>query len=353
MNRRTLLATASSALVAGSGAGADIPGAGEPGRAEVILRDGEISVAVAGERVRGTGISVQPDDLWHIGSNTKSMTALLAARLHAAGRVDLDAPLSALVPDAEIHAALQPVTLAELLQHRSGVKANVSMWSHFSLVGTDAERDARADRDLLAARYLPREPDGERGAFTYSNLGYVIAGFALERATGARWESLIAEEVFVPLGLESAGFGPPGAGETDRRAASQPWGHKAFIGTARGTAPLAKADNPPYLSPAGRVHMSARDKGRYLLANLNRDEDFLPGALWSRLHEPVGEETYAMGWGQAPDGSLIHDGSNGMWYCHMRIWPGRGIGYAAFANEARPETSVWMAKAGNSLVSEG
>ena len=94
----------------------------------------------------------------------------------------------------------------------------------------------------------------------------------------------------------------------------------------------------------------AETMGRYLLAHLERSEGYLPQALWDRAHAPVGEERYGFGWGALPDGSFAHDGSNGLWYCHMRIWPERGRAYAAFANEARSDTARWMAEAGSALA---
>ncbi|MEL6680051.1 MAG: serine hydrolase domain-containing protein [Pseudomonadota bacterium] len=349
MNRRTLLAASSAALITRPAGGSAIADTGEPGRAEVIVRNGEISVAVAGERVRGSGVAVEPGDFWHIGSNTKSMTGLLAARLAARETVALDEPVAEMLDGISIHGDFRDVTLADLLQHRSGLRANISLFQQLRMSGLDGARDARADRAELVARYMRRGAEAPRGTYLYSNLGYVVAGHVLERAAGAPWEALIAREVFAPLGLE-AGFGPPAVGERDRSKPSQPWGHRALFGPGRGVAPDAGADNPPYLSPAGRVHLSAETMGRYLLAHLERSEGYLPRALWDRAHAPVGEERYGFGWGALPDGSFAHDGSNGLWYCHMRIWPERRRAYAAFANEARSDTARWMAGAGSALA---
>ena len=69
--------------------------------------------AVAGLRIAGTAEPVERDDLWHIGSLTKSMTATLAARLVANGEVTWDTPLASDGP-----------SLAQLLTHRSGMRAN-------------------------------------------------------------------------------------------------------------------------------------------------------------------------------------------------------------------------------------
>ena len=44
--------------------------------------------------------------------------------------------------------------------------------------------------------------------FSYSNLGYIIAGSILERLCGKTWEELVQERIVEPMGLKSAGFGP-------------------------------------------------------------------------------------------------------------------------------------------------
>jgi len=50
-------------------------------------------------------------------------------------------------------------------------------------------------------------PPGEK--YAYSSVGYAIAGAMTESATGASWEDLVKREVFKPLELSDAGFGPP------------------------------------------------------------------------------------------------------------------------------------------------
>jgi CubicO group peptidase (beta-lactamase class C family) len=55
----------------------------------------------------------------------------------------------------------------------------------------------------------PQHPPGT--AFTYSNTtAGIVAGAMLEARTGKPWEQIITERLFRPLGIDSAGFGPPG-----------------------------------------------------------------------------------------------------------------------------------------------
>ena len=73
----------------------------------------------------------------------------------------------------------------------------------------------KAQREAIARKYLTMPPASKAGDFAYSNLGFIIAGAIAEARTGKSWEDLIREQIFAPLGIKSAGFGPPGhAGQT-------------------------------------------------------------------------------------------------------------------------------------------
>ncbi|MEM7710918.1 MAG: serine hydrolase domain-containing protein [Pseudomonadota bacterium] len=268
------------------------------------------SVDVAGDRFIG-GPAVERGDPWHVGSLGKAMTATLAARLVANGVISWDARagdvLRAPAPWAD-------VTLAQFLTHRSGMAPNLATWR--SLL--------RPGRDAYVRAMLRREPAGRRGDFLYSNAGYVIAGAMMEAATGRSWEDLIAAEVFEPLGMSGAGFGSPDPG---------PRGHR----NGAAVAPGWRADNLPAMGPAGAVHLPADDMLRFLAAHASRDPDFLPSALWDRLHAPVGD--YAMGWNVAEDG-LSHLGSNTLWFAGMRVADGAAAFVAVNSGDAAARAAV-------------
>ena len=68
--------------------------------AVIANAEGDIlGLAVAGERRKGAGDAVQPDDAWHLGSNTKMLTALLYGRLVEDGTAKWGATLPELFPD--------------------------------------------------------------------------------------------------------------------------------------------------------------------------------------------------------------------------------------------------------------
>nr|WP_281494211.1 serine hydrolase domain-containing protein [Jannaschia sp. S6380] len=163
----------------------------------VWTKDDGARIAVAGRRHAG-GDPVVRSDAWHIGSLTKAMTATLAARMVAQGRIEWDTPIGDLLRAAK---PWRDVTLAELLNHRSGMAANLPRWRAV----------LRPGRATYAAHMLSSAPATPRGETEYSNAGYVVAGAMLEAAGGAPWEDLLRRHVLNPLRMEGAGFGAPDA----------------------------------------------------------------------------------------------------------------------------------------------
>jgi CubicO group peptidase (beta-lactamase class C family) len=174
----------------------------------------------------------------------------------------------------------------------------------------------------------------------YANNGYIVAGAMLEAVSGSSWEDLITTHVFKPLGLASAGFGPPGTpGKLD-----QPVGHAGPTPFPPG--PGKTADNPVALGPAGRVHMNLRDLCAYLDAHLRQPDGFLKPDSWKTLHTPPFEGTYAMGW-IAEGGRLWHNGSNTLWYSEMCVDTVKGAVAAVACNqgntvESRPAVAALL-----------
>lgn len=297
-----------------------------------VFRDGQLECAVSGRRVANQDIWIEQDDLWHIGSLTKSMTATLAARLVEKGLLDWDSTVSAVLGESlpEISPKAREITLLQLLSHRAGIPVDTYEISTalFNMTDSPLREQRLAYAGMKLEQTLLAVP-GE--AFEYSNAGYVIAGAMIETATGKSWEQLIQDEVFGPLGLSSAGFGAPGTpGVID-----QPWGHQPFM-SMRGSTPIEPgpdADNPPLLGPAGTVHMSLCDLVRYASIHASQPEDYLSGNAWEMLHKSQGDD-YALGW-IVQEGKLIHNGSNTLWYAFVQIWPEHDHAVAIVTNDGR------------------
>ncbi|WP_299399366.1 serine hydrolase [Pelagibius sp.] len=299
------------------------------GLAGLVLKDGEVrEVAAVGLRRKGHSAAVTTDDLWHLGSVTKAMTATMIARLVERGVLDWATPLSNLLPAQTegIHGGYHSVTLEDLLTHRGGLPANFSFFSNLERPPVDGELPGRRLQAVM--KVLTEAPvHPPHSTHLYSNVGYTLAGVIAEQATGASWEALMRREVFMPLGITSAGFGAPGRAD----GIEQPWGHQTILGMMkRAVAPGPKADNNAVLGPAGTLHMSLQDWARFVQAHLAGPGDegaLLQPETFRRLHRPLLED-YAYGWvagdaaGLGARGPLLwHNGSNTMWYALMLLLP--------------------------------
>ena len=310
--------------------------------AAAVIVDGDLAgAAVSGDRRRNSGISVTVDDRWHLGSITKSMTATLLAVLEDDGLLVPDDALPALLPDVEMADGWSACTLDHLLTHTAGVAANFT--DDFQDVWPETSEELVAERRRFIADVLadePQSPCGER--FLYSNVGYTIAGHIAETVAGEPYEALIQNRVFLPLGLITAGFGPPRGEHADR----EPVGHGILVlGSVRVRVPIdpftMRADNSPLIAPAGTVHMTIGELARYGATHLDgeygTDPVLLPQPSWERLHAPFLDD-YARGWvRQEHDwagGSVIwHNGSNSYWYALLMLLPASNMTLAFVTND--------------------
>lgn len=302
-----------------------------PAMAAVVQVDGRIEAQTAvGVRAVGRPETVTLQDRWHLGSDTKSMTATLIARLVEQGLLRYDETMAKLFPGVALRMdpALREVTLQQLLSHTSGLPsltAPEQLPAFRALI--KSEKGVRAQRAVIAEYYLVRKPATPPGQFSYSNLGYIIAGAAAEQRTGRTWEELIRSEIWKPLGIRSAGFGPPGkSGRFD-----QPLGHDRVDGRWIAQDPgSADSDNPAAAGPAGTVHMSLHDWLLFAQDQLDGERGagkLLKQESYRRLHEPV-MKNYALGWSVFRDAGgavelIMHTGSNGFWVADVRIAPKR------------------------------
>lgn len=326
----------------------DIPALG----AVVLRGDQIVAEGVAGVRRRGTATPVTIDDRFQIASCAKAMSALLVARLVEESALDWDRPITRYFPGERLHADWDRVSLRKLITHTAGVRDPLFTF----LRSTTFDRGTLSERRLAFAKKVlrskpPAPPDGR---VVYCNTDYILAAVVAEKATGKSWEQLMRSRVFEPLGLDSAGFGPPGTpGQT-----LEPWGHgkhrllqlgvfgnNAFDPAARG------ADYPAIASPAGYIHLSIREWAEFVSlhlrahpANPHHSSLLLRPATFTVLHGTESALSYAGGWhvGTRPwaKGSrtgdsgriLYHLGDNGRWTSAVWVAPEKDFAVMVVCN---------------------
>ena len=307
---------------------------GLPALGVVVLQGGVVLEAAAvGRRRLDRPTMVSTDDLWHLGSCGKAMTATMIARLVEKGLIDWGTTLKDVFDG--VHEDLEDVTLRQLLTHSAGLRANFPLRE---LIRRPDAEDIQAMRNAAVSAVLgnpPKKPPGM--TFLYSNVGYTIAGVMAERVSGEAFETLMRKELFEPLGMTTAGFGAPGIGDDD----GQPWGHRHVLGLMRRPVqPSAKADNSPIMAPAGSLHMSLGDWARFVGVHLaGAASGLLSEDTLQELQRPALDD-YAFGWirqqglGSIEDTTVLwHNGSNTMWYALVALMPAHDTAFLFVTND--------------------
>lgn len=278
-----------------------------------VLRDGD--VAVRGHGADAAGRPVDGDTPFRIASMSKSFTAALVAVLAERGVLDLDAPLTAAIPEfAMADDRAGRITLRMLLAHTSGLGGGSA---------PDLGRPENADGEALLANLrdatLGADPGG---AHRYANTGYALAALAVERVTGRPFAEALREEVLLPLGLDAtttlANCAAPAAGVGSGhtvaygRVLAMPepgdscLGSGGMISTARDVAAWLAFQAGDGTTPDGRRLLSAE-----ALRDLHAAQ---PGT--------GNVDGYGLGWSFGEhDGVafLEHGGALATWTSHMAI----------------------------------
>lgn len=316
----------------------------------ILTGRGLAAQGVAGVRKSGTQVKATVADRWHLGSNTKAMTAHLIGLLVESGKLRWDTTIEKVFPDlaSDIPAGLRGVTLLHLLSHRAGLPANI-IWFAVSKPDMTLPRQRQECVGMLARTKPLSEPGS---AYLYSNFGFVIAGAIAEKVMSSSWEELTTRMVFEPLGMKSAGFGGLGTpGEID-----QPWGHGADGKPVPKNGPAV--DNPPVLGPAGTAHCSLEDWSKFVSDHLrgSRGEKALlqPGT-YRMLNTPPFGGQYGLGWVTVERdwGSgtvLTHAGSNTMNYAVVWAAPERDFAVLVTTNQGGPAAAKACDEAAGALI---
>lgn len=303
----------------------------------VVTREGLAWSGVRGVRRADSDEPVTAADRWHLGSNTKAMTAAVFARLVEQGRTRWGLTIAEAFPDLTLDPAWREVSIEALMRHRAGLTDEPVLGRAWLAAARGDQRGLPPQRAALAAAALAWPPAGRPGAFAYANLNYVIAGAVIEAITGGSWEDAMRSEIFGPLGLTSAGFGAP--------ADPNAWGHRQIGGQAAPMDPSSPgADNPAALGPAGTAHMTIDDYARWIRA-ICGEGHWLSADSLARLNTTTETNpAYSLGWivqPAPPSGAflgagdtLAHEGSNTLWHTLAVVAPVPGLAVFTFANDA-------------------
>lgn len=330
-----------------------------PGMAAAIVKGWDIEAqGVVGVRKSGSPEKITLQDKFHLGSDTKAMTATLCAMLVEEGKLKWESTLQDVFPTlaASMDAGYRSVTLEQLLTNHGGAPSGLETDGLWGKLWAHKGSPTSARRALLegVTKHPPEAAPGTK--FIYSNAGFAMAGHMAEEVTGSSWEALIQSKLFGPLGITSAGFGAPGSRDT----VSQPRGHRE---SGSAIEPGPGADNPVAIGPAGIVHCTIGDWAKFVALHLRGDQGdarLLKPETFKKLHTSVADDAkYAFGWmvtsrpwAGPGDRVLTHSGSNTMWFCVTWIAPEKDFAVLIACNQGGSKAAKACDEAASVLIRE-
>ena len=143
----------------------------------------------------------QPNTKHRLGSISKQFTALLILKLVEEGKLKLDIPISTYLPNYPKNTG-DIITLHHLLTHTSGIPNYTSFPNFFKEVSRNPYSPETFVKQFaeLPLQFAP----GEK--FAYSNSGYFLLGYIIEKVSGKTYEKFLQETIFTPLKMNNSGY---------------------------------------------------------------------------------------------------------------------------------------------------
>jgi CubicO group peptidase (beta-lactamase class C family) len=165
----------------------------------LIAKDGKILVSKGyGMANRELDVINTPQTKFRLGSVTKQFTALAIMQLQERGLLNVNDPIKKYIPD---YPSGDKITIHHLLTHTSGIP-NLTDFPDFTetmMIPSPVEKTIERFKN----KPLEFEP-GEK--FSYSNSGYVLLGYLIEKISGKSYESFLNENIFQPLNMTNTGY---------------------------------------------------------------------------------------------------------------------------------------------------
>jgi CubicO group peptidase (beta-lactamase class C family) len=166
-----------------------------PGLAYGIVRDGQlVHVGTHGVANIQHQVPVKPETVFELASLTKAMTAAAIMLLVEEGRVNLDASIAEYLDDPP--QAWRAMTVRQVLTHTAGLAA-----IHKGFTGGITKSRVSAADAYAAARPDPIAFSPPGAQFVYSDVGYIVLGMIIERASDMTYRQFMTERIFQPLGM--------------------------------------------------------------------------------------------------------------------------------------------------------
>ncbi|MEV0826282.1 serine hydrolase domain-containing protein [Nonomuraea rubra] len=307
---------------------------GVPGLSVVVTHGDEV-VHAAGYGHDSEGRPMTAGTPMRVASVSKSFTAMAVMTLVERGKISLDSPVAAQLPDftmADPRAAR--ITVRQLLNQTSGLSDSTVDIAATEEAGSLADYTARLAESRLAA-----DP-GTR--YEYCNVNYDLAARLVEVASGRRFGDYLRDRVFGPLGMTSSAV----SAQVVRPA----HGYNSLFGA---WLPRPELDGFHDDSGAGGVITTAADMGKWLIAQAGDGRPLVERQSLEVMHQPSKLRPYGMGWGIEDNGQLVHSGNLFTYNAVEAVSPKTGYGFAVMTNNATLYDPTYDIMLGLTAMSEG
>lgn len=203
-----------------------------------VVRDGRPVLAKGyGYADLAERVPASATTIYRLGSITKEFTAAVILHLAEEGKLSLEDPISDYLP--EYAGAGRRITIRSLLSHTSGVSDTAVLPILEEGGGVGYKRDQLID--VVASQPLDFEPGTEH---SYSNVGFILLGLVIERATGTTYADYLTNEVLRPMPLDDTSLCPDDQPSDDR------WAHGYDVQYGNWPRALRLGRAPTFVDPA-------------------------------------------------------------------------------------------------------
>jgi CubicO group peptidase (beta-lactamase class C family) len=309
----------------------------------VVVRDDKpLFLRAYGFANKEAGIKANENTLYYNGSHTKSFMGMAAALIDKEGKLRLDDPIAKHTTGVTFKAQIpEKVTVRNLLTHTSGLR-NPFLVNRMAFSGQIDQKEI----DHVFSEGTTYD-EQRYGKYAYDNLGYNIYGILARRTLNKRWQDILHDRIFKPIGMRRST-----AVISKARAAKWPIAEAYILNGDTGEvirSPLQKQDNN--MQSAGGTFTSAVDVARWMRLNINGGKldgkQVVPADVMSAVHTGyakvertegafTGAGEYGLGWqiGRYRDEKVIyHHGGYVGWSMHFSFMPERKIGVSVMTNE--------------------
>lgn len=303
----------------------------------VIDNNSTLEIAAIGKHSIDLPDTATLNDRFHIGSNTKAMTAFIIAKYVEMGKLKWTTKFFDLFPGwkGKSKPEYAVITLQDLLSHKAGIQPFQGEGDPEipDFKGTNKEKRIQFGQFVLTLE--PVKPD-EQNPFIYSNAGYTLATLMVEKVSGKSWEQLVERIFNKDLKLNVKLSWPENQKQKDT------WGH-SFENENLKPVPSTTEYHLDFTEPAGDLNIMLKDYVKFIQINLkglNGQDNYLKAETYKFIH--TGFKNYSLGWFNISENNnelSVHSGTGAFTYFTIvHIDRIQNKAYIIFANSFNNDT---------------